>query len=160
MKNYTKNGNMEYSSKATLAAEFESFKNTFFILGGALSLIVGLVGVLNFINTILTGIISRKKEFATLQAIGMTGKQLKVMLIYEGIMYMIGAAITAVVFNFLTIPISSVMEKIFWFCDYRFTILPTAITIPIFAAIGIIVPIITYMIFTKKSVIERLRESE
>jgi putative ABC transport system permease protein len=52
------------------------------------------------------------------------------------------------------------MEKIFWFCDYRFTILPTAITIPIFAAIGVIVPIITYMIFTKKSVIERLRESE
>ena len=90
----------------------------------------------------------------------MTGKQLKAMLIYEGIMYMIGAAITAVVFNFLTIPISSVMEKIFWFCDYRFTILPTAITIPIFAAIGVIVPIITYMIFTKKSVIERLRESE
>lgn len=160
IENYTKNGNMDYSSKATLVAEFESFKNTFFILGGALSLIVGLVGVLNFINTILTGIISRKKEFATLQAIGMTGKQLKAMLIYEGIMYMIGAAITAVVFNFLTIPISSVMEKIFWFCDYRFTILPTAITIPIFAAIGVIVPIITYMIFTKKSVIERLRESE
>lgn len=160
MESYTKNGNMDYSSKATLAAEFESFKNTFFILGGALSLIVGLVGVLNFINTILTGIISRKKEFATLQAIGMTGKQLKTMLIYEGIMYMIGAAMTAVVFNFLTIPISSVMEKIFWFCDYRFTILPTAVTIPIFAAIGVIVPIITYMIFTKKSVIERLRESE
>lgn len=160
IENYTKNGNMDYSSKATLAAEFESFKNMFFILGGALSLIVGLVGVLNFINTILTGIISRKKEFATLQAIGMTGKQLKAMLIYEGIMYMIGAAITVVVFNFLTIPISSVMEKIFWFCDYRFTILPTAITIPIFAAIGVIVPIITYMIFTKKSVIERLRESE
>lgn len=160
IENYTKNGNMDYSSKATLAAEFESFKNTFFILGGALSLIVGLVGVLNFINSILTGIISRKKEFATLQAIGMTGKQLKAMLIYEGIMYMIGAAITAVVFNFLTIPISSVMEKIFWFCDYRFTILPIAITIPIFAAIGVIVPIITYMIFTKKSVIERLRENE
>ena len=75
-------------------------------------------------------------------------------------MYTAGSALMAVILDFLTIPMSSVMEKIFWFCDYRFTVLPMIITVPVFVATGIIVPTITYMIFVKKSVIERLREGE
>ena len=47
------------------------------LLGSALSFIVALVGVLNFFNAILTGIMVRRREFAVLQSIGMTGKQLK-----------------------------------------------------------------------------------
>ena len=62
----------------------------FLMLGGALSFIVGLVGVLNFFNAILTGITVRKREFAVLQSIGMTGKQLKTMLVYEGLLYALG----------------------------------------------------------------------
>lgn len=90
----------------------------------------------------------------------MTGKQLKAMLICEGLFYITGAAVTAIVLNLLTIPMSSVIEKVFWFCEYRFTFIPMAVTVPVFTLIGIIVPTITYAIFTKKSVIERLREGE
>lgn len=160
MENYTKNGNMEYSSKATLAAEFESFRNMFYILGGALSLIVGLVGVLNFINTILTGIISRKKELSTLQAIGMTGKQLKSMLICEGLYYTTGGMIISVIITLATIPLSAAIEKLLWFADCKFTLIPVIVTIPVFAALGTIIPIITYKTMIKKSVVERLRETE
>ena len=65
---YTENANpqFDYESKATYAAEFESFRSMFLLLGGVLSLIVGLVGVLNFFNAILTGIIARKREFPLL----------------------------------------------------------------------------------------------
>ena len=132
----------------------------FFILGGALSLIVGLVGVLNFINNILTGIISRKKEFATLQAIGMTGKQLKSMLICEGLYYTTGGMIISVIITLATIPLSDAIEKLFWFADCKFTLMPVIVTIPVFAALGIIIPIITYKTMIKKSVVERLRETE
>ena len=59
----------------------------FLLLGGALSFIVGLVGVLNFFNAVLTGIITRKREFAVLQSIGMTGRQRQTMLVYEGLFY-------------------------------------------------------------------------
>ena len=38
--------------------------------------IIGLVGVLNFINAVLTGILARKRELAMLQSVGMTGKQM------------------------------------------------------------------------------------
>ena len=46
----------------------------FLLLGGALCAIVSIVGILNFFNAILTGILARRREFAMLQAVGMTGK--------------------------------------------------------------------------------------
>ena len=67
----------------------------FLLLGGALSFIVGLVGILNFFNAILTGILTRKREFAVLQSIGMTGRQLKRMLVCEGLFYALGSVLFA-----------------------------------------------------------------
>ena len=64
----------------------------FMLLGGALSFIVGLVGVLNFFNSIVTGITARRRELAVLQSIGMTGRQLQTMLALEGLLYTLGAA--------------------------------------------------------------------
>ena len=45
----------DYESKATYQAEFESMRSLFLTLGGALSLIIGWWGVLNFLNAVLTG---------------------------------------------------------------------------------------------------------
>lgn len=67
----------------------------FTLLGGVLCLIIGFVGVLNFFNTVMSGIIARKNEIAVLQAIGMTGKQVKEMLIIEGIIYTVGSGLLA-----------------------------------------------------------------
>ncbi len=160
MASYTENSSLDYTSKAVVAEEFEGFKDMFLILGSVLSFIVALVGMLNFINIVLTGIVARRKELATLQAIGMTGAQLRTMLVYEGLFYTAGAALVSVVLSLLTIPMSTVLEKMFWFCKYKFTMLPMLVTVPVFAGMGIIIPAITYMIFTKKSVVERLRETE
>ncbi len=160
MAEYTENSRLDYESKATFAAEFESLRQMFVILGCALSFIVGLVGLLNFINIILTGIDARRIELATLQAIGMTGVQLRKMLIFEGLFYIAGAAFLTVALNLLTIPMSSALERIFAFCEYRFTILPTVVAVPILAMMGIVIPIISYESLTKKSVVERLRDTE
>ena len=50
-------------------------------------MVIGLIGMLNFINSVLTNIVTRRKEFAMMEAIGMTKKQLLQMLILEGIYY-------------------------------------------------------------------------
>lgn len=157
---YINNNTLNYDSRAQQAAEFESFRRMFVILGTALSVIVGLVGVLNFINTVLTSISARQRELAALQAIGMTGRQLCTMLIWEGIMYTAGAAIAAIVLNLMTIPFGKVLENVFWFCEYKFTVVPTLVTVPFFVFIGIIVPLVTYKILSKKSVVERLRVTD
>ena len=59
----------------------------FLMLGGALSFIVGLVGILNFFNAILTGILSRRREFAMLKSVGMTQKGFRWMMNYECLLY-------------------------------------------------------------------------
>ncbi len=160
IKNYTENSMLNYSSKVTAAAEFESFRRMFLILSSSLSGIIGLIGLLNFINTILTGIFARKRELSVLRSIGMTGRQLESMLIFEGLLYTLSAVLSGFALNILILPFSSVIENIFWFCDYKFTAIPFIISAPLFIIIGIILPLITYKIFSKKSVIERLRESE
>ena len=61
-----------YESKATARSEFAQFRQMFLLIGGILCAIIGLVGLLNFFNAMMTGILSRRREFAVLQAVGMT----------------------------------------------------------------------------------------
>ena len=147
-----------YESKATLRAEFEGFQNMFLLLGGLLCAIIGLVGILNFFNTIMTGILSRKREFAVLQAVGMTSKQLKAMLVYEGLFYALSSALCALVLSFEINPlVGDLLENMFWFFSGKFTIVPVIIAIPIFALLGWLIPYAMYNQAAKYSIVEQLR---
>lgn len=151
----------DYESKSTYAAEFDSFRNMFLMLGGILSFIVGLVGVLNFLNAILTGILTRRRELAMLQSIGMTGRQLKAMLIWEGLYYALSAVAVSLVLCFAAGPLlSRVLESAFWFFTYRFTVLPILSLAPIFTVLGIASPLVVYRTVARRSIVERLRETE
>ena len=96
-----------------------------------------------------------------LQSIGMTGRQLKTMLIWEGLYYALGAAGVSLVLSFAVGPIlSMVLENTLWFFTYRFTVIPILSLLPIFAVMGITVPLVVYRAAAKRSVVERLREME
>lgn len=160
---YTENAGSryDYESKAVYAAEFESLRSMFVICGGVLSFIVGLVGVLNFVNVIITGVLSRKRELAVLQSVGMTGKQLKGMLIMEGLYYEMGAVAAALFMTLVSAPLASrVMNGMFWFFNYRFTAMPIVVVAPVFALLGVAVPLGAYGFLARKPVVERLREAE
>ena len=163
LKNYTENVNpeLDYESKALYAGEFESMRSMFLLLGGALSFIVGLVGVLNFFNAILTGILARKRELAVLQSIGMTGKQLKTMLVYEGLFYALGAAAISLALTLILGPAAfTAVGNLFWFFTYRLTLVPFLVVIPIFSLLGILVPLGVYRSVARHTIVERLREAE
>ena len=150
-----------YESKATLRAEFKGYQNMFLLLGGLLCAIIGLVGVLNFFNAIMTGILSRKREFAVLQAVGMTNKQLKTMLVYEGLYYALSSALSALVLSFVINPlVGNLLENMFWFFSARFTIVPVLLAIPIFALLGWLIPCMMYDNAAKCSVVEQLRDAQ
>lgn len=151
----------DYESKSTYEAEFDSFRNMFLILGAVLSFIIGLVGVLNFLNAILTGILTRRREFAMLQSIGMTGKQLKAMLMWEGLYYALGSVALCFLLSITAGPLlSKALSSIFWFFTYGFTVLPILLVAPIFMLLGIAVPLGVYRIVSRRSVVDRLRETE
>ena len=163
LQNYTENAepDMAYSSKQTKKNEFEGLRNTVLIVGGVLSLIIGLIGVLNFINSMLTSILTRKREFAMLQAIGMTSSQLRKMLITEGLLYTASAGAVSLVLGIgVSALLSNTLAKSLWFFSYRFTLVPLIVTIPILLVIGMLLPMPVLKSVEKQSIVERLRETE
>ena len=158
---YTENVNtqFDYESKTTYAGEFESTRSMFLLLGGALSFIVGLVGVLNFFNAILTGITARRRELAVLQSIGMTARQLRTMLALEGLFYTVGAALLALALIVVTAPfVGPTLNRLIWFFTYHFTIWPIALVLPLFGVLGILIPVLSCRAAQRYSVVERLRQ--
>lgn len=150
-----------YESKATVRAEFAQFQQMFLLIGGVLCAIIGLVGLLNFFNAMMTGILSRRREFAVLQAVGMTNGQLKTMLIYEGLFYAMASVAAAFVLSLVLGPLAGKMlGSMFWFFDYQFTILPVLLTIPTFLLLGWLIPTVLYGQAAKQSVIEQLRDTQ
>lgn len=161
LQDYTENVNpqMDYESKATFAGEFESVRGMFLLLGGALSFIVGLVGVLNFANAILTGITARRRELAVLQSIGMTTRQLRTMLAIEGLLYTAGAAALALGIILASAPfLGPILNRMIWFFTYRFTLWPIGVVLPLFAVLGIGIPMLTSQAVQHIPVVERLRQ--
>jgi len=151
----------DYESRQTYADQFDGFRKMFLTMGSALSFIIGLVGVLNFINAILTGILTRKREFAVLQSVGMTGKQLQTMLVYEGLYYILLALGLSLTLSLLLGPLAGgTISKIFWFFSYRFTVAPIFLVLPIFLFLGTFVPLAVYRVVARSTIVERLREAE
>lgn len=149
---------MNYKSKFTVIAGLTDIRNTIITIGGTLSLIIGIIGILNFINSILTSILTRRKEFAVLQSIGMTRRQLMTMLRLEGCYY---AALTAVSSILLSIGSSlfivrPLCEQI-WFFSFNFNFWPLVIILPLLFVLGALMPNIMYYTTKKQSIVERLR---
>ena len=152
---------MNYTSKFTSLKEFSGLQNTVVMIGGALSFIIGLIGILNFVNAILTSILTRRKEFAMLQSIGMTRKQLRSMLMVEGFYYVLGTGVISLVFGtvFSLLIVKSFCELL-WFFSYHFILWPLLIVLPFLLVLGVIIPLVSYAMTDKQSIVERLREAE
>lgn len=163
LKDYTENidPTLDYESKQSYMEEFKEFKNMFLLLGSVLSAIVGFVGILNFLNAILTSIMARQREFAMLQSIGMTGKQLNQMLVFEGLIYTAFVIGSSLILSLIMGPLlSKVLESILWLFTYHFTLLPIIVVTPIFVFLGIVLPLVSYHFSSGHTIVERLRKWE
>ena len=163
LKNYTEQVEPLYSyeSKFSYEKEFDSFRGMFLLLGGVLSGVIAVVGTLNFLNAILTGMIARRREFAVLQSVGMTRHQLKRMLVYEGLLYTFAAIVISLILVVASEPfMGKMIEKMFWFFRFQYTIGPVVLAALIFTVIGAGVPLVVYCVVGKQTIVERLRETE
>ncbi len=155
------NPNLDFESKGSYTGEFTGTRDMFLLVGGALSAVIGLVGVLNFLNAVLTSILSRRRELAILQSVGMTGAQLRKMLIWEGELYALMAAALSLALCFVAGPLmQNTVGGVLWFFTYRFTIVPVLIVLPAFALLGAVLPLVSYRSIAHRSLVERLREAE
>ncbi|KAF6577108.1 ABC transporter permease [Paenibacillus sp. EKM212P] len=161
--NYTeaKEPVMDYRSKSTVIAELSGMQKTILMIGGTLSIIIGVIGILNFANALLTSILTRHQEFAILQSIGMTNKQLKTMLVYEGLYYVLGTSICSILLgSLLSVLIAKPLSAQIWFMSYKFIIWPLILVLPVLLVLGICLPLAIYSLSDRKTIVERLRTAE
>ena len=131
-----------------------------FEIGTAISLLLLLVGMLNYINTMAGSIQNRKLTFSIMESVGMSGKQTKKLLICEGLLYAGGSvAITLTFGTCITYFIFQSMN--YMKISFTIPVLPLVCAILLVTIICVLTPIASYMRTVRNSsVAERLREYE
>lgn len=148
-----------YLTKENLRKEFDNMVTVIAAVGVSLAAVTAFIGSLNFVNAIVTGILSRRREFAMLQSIGMTEEQLRRTLVCEGGAYIvIAGSISLVVGSALSYLIVNALNHMILFFEYRFQIWSFVIMIPILALVAVLAPVAAYKNLQKKSIVERLRD--
>ena len=163
IKNITDND--EYLSYGTLEDSIETYKKSMAItsvLISSLVIIIGVIGLMNLINTMITSIITRKRELGILQAIGLSDKQLVKMLQIEGLFYTVGTLLITLtlgnILGYIAVIIFRNTGASYAIYDY-----PLTQTIIMIVAITLVQILITYMVtnnFKKDSLVDRIRYSE
>ena len=153
-----------YTSILTMKATVSGVKNVVLLIGGVIGAVFALVGLINFINLVMTNIITRRHEFATMQSIGMTNRQLRKMMISESFSYVVLAGIVGtlaagalgmtLVRAFVENGPTSLMMT------FQMTLLPALIMLALFLVLAFIVPVVALRLFNNRSVVERLRVNE
>ena len=152
---------MHYESKQKWLDEFNGLTGLFTLVGGVLTMVVGVIGILNFVNATLTGIVTRKREFAIMEAIGMTKRQLTRMLMLEGLYYA-GFTILCSLEGgcLLSVTLVRILADGMWFMEYQFILWPMLIVFPILLLLGVLVPYLAYLPQRRESVVSVIsRES-
>ena len=131
-----------------------------FETGTVISLLLLLVGMLNYINTMANSMQNRKLTFSIMESVGMSKKQIKRLLTCEGILYAGGSV-------FITLTVGT---GVTWFIFQSMNYMKISFTIPVFPLlcaillvmlICVITPIVTYKKTVRnRSITERLREYE
>jgi putative ABC transport system permease protein len=133
--------NLDYESRQKYVDEFGQMKNLILAIGTVLCLVVGIIGLLNLVNTLTMGIVSRRYELALLRCVGMTTGQIMSMLCIEGLLYAFGtilvSSVTSVVVSVTVL--QGVLGSL-WFISYSFTVLPVLFAIPVLLFISVFAP--------------------
>lgn len=153
------NPGLPVTSRQTMAEQYQTQTRSSAVMGNAVSVVIALVGVLNFINSMVTAIVSRRREFAVMQSVGMTKKQLCRMLVNEGLYY---AGLT-LLFSYLIsafavgVVVRAMVEG--GFTTFRFTLLPLVACTPVLIFFAVLIPYLCFRNLDKHSIVERLRSA-
>lgn len=148
------------TSKSDLFAEAQSYIQAVRIVMGVFNGVLVLFAVLGYCNIVITGIVERRMEFAIMRSVGMMRKQLKEMLIWEGVFYsccIMGLLLS--LGNVILIVTGIIMRKNTSYFTYHFPALAFLGFLVMLLCISIGIPLAAYSSESKESAIERLRNA-
>ncbi|SNU09294.1 FtsX-like permease family protein [Lachnospiraceae bacterium] len=158
IKSYTQNTSLSYTSKQSVIEDNKSFGQLFAIAGILVAVILGIIGVMNFGNTIIASIISRSHELAMLEAVGMTEKQQKRILLKEGFSYFAYTSVlTVIISSILNITAVKMFVNNLPMFSWHFRLTSLALCLPVILVVILIIPVAAYKRLSRRNLIERLK---
>lgn len=155
-----KYGDFQIETKEALRDNLQLSKIAISLIGGGFSILLALIGIVNFINIMFTGIIIRKQELSILESIGMTRKQVKKMVATEGLYYaLISLGLVWTIGNGIAYGLFVLFNSVSKYAVYHFPFMPMALVSIVVLIICVTVPLLTFKKMTKQSITERLKES-
>lgn len=149
---------MNVVSRRTMIAQYESQTRASAVMGYAVSIIIALVGVLNFVNSMVTAIIARRREFALIQSVGMTKRQLRQLLAFEGLFYAGLTLLAAYILGALSVGVllRAVVTAAEGYSTFHFTLFPLVCCTPVLIVTALVIPYLCFRNLERQSIIERL----
>ena len=124
-------------------------------------LFIGVFGALNLLNTLITNMLTRKRELGILQAVGMSSRQISRMVLTEGLLYTFGVFMLSIsfgtLFGILTCKIFSTMS-VFGAVSYHFPIWEMAGFFLLMLIIQVTFSFVTIKQLHSQSLVEQIRE--
>lgn len=145
-------------SVLSLEKDCKQFSGRYYLILGILGTVIFIIGVLNFFNTSAVSVMSRKRELSLLEAVGMTKKQIKKMLMYEGLFYLVAPVVIADTVGMPAVKwiVGATAGKAFYF-TYHPDITASIVILPILVAIAVVVPLYHYHKICSQTIVERIR---
>lgn len=151
---------LNYASAEDARRDAMATRTMLQLVGGLIGLIFGAAGALNLFNTMVTTILTRRQEFAVMQSIGMTGRQLTCMMVWEGLFYAAGACAAGIALSAVfALTVVRGLTGGIWYFTFRFTLTPALLACAVLLAVGAAAPLAALRGFCRGSVVERLREA-
>lgn len=148
------------TSKIELSESLKEIKQAISGLSAFLTIVLFTIGILNFVNTMSVNILSRQKEFATLEAIGATQKQVRTMLTWEGIWYFIFTlALSITVGSAADIFIFSIIKESLGFGTFQYPAIQILLYMLLSLFLCICIPKTIYKKVGINSIVQRLRNN-
>ncbi len=136
-------------------------KTIMMVLGGGVSFILALIGIFNFVNVMSVSIMTRKREFAILESVGMSKKQMRSMLRNEGLGYAIITILCSLTLgNLIIYVLFTLLKNVEKYAQFTYPFIPIIMMYVTISLICFITPKVVYRSISKMSIIDRLRETE
>ena len=152
---------VEYVSVAQAQADYAHNQQTVALVGNGVCILMVLMGLMNYVNVMATSVQTRRRELAMMESLGMTRRQLRAMVMWEGgiyavlssVLFLAGCGILWAAFSDTHIDAGVLAFSFVW---------PPRLVVGLVLALLVLCPCISalaYRISSREPVIQRLRET-
>ena len=152
---------MEYVSAAQAQADYAHNQQTVALVGNGVCILMVLMGLMNYVNVMAASVQTRRRELAMMESLGMTRRQLRAMVMWEGgiyavlssVLFLAGCGILWAAFSDTHIDAGVLAFSFVW---------PPRLVVGLVLALLVLcpcIPALAYRVSSREPVIQRLRET-